>query len=286
MLEQLLPGKVLAGAAGIGRDVLVQMHVRRAQDHSILVPAVAEPLLVWVVSGEALVSERDPGGPWRSLPARAGDFYLTDSDTPYELAWQPRGGDSFVVLHLYLGLPLLERATRECLGAGAGRAALREVSAGRDETISALLSMMRLELERAGPSSPLLLQGLGQALAVHLVRHHGGAEARRDNALPAYRLRRAVQWMQSHLAGPFSLEALARQLGMSPFHFSRLFRRATGQAPSQYFIGLRMAEARRLLRETDRSIIGIGLEVGYSSPSHFAQVFRRASGMTPREYRG
>jgi AraC family transcriptional regulator len=47
-----------------------------------------------------------------------------------------------------------------------------------------------------------------------------------------------------------------------------------------------MAEARRLLRETERSVIEIGLEVGYSSPSHFAQIFRREVGITPSDYRG
>jgi AraC family transcriptional regulator len=47
-----------------------------------------------------------------------------------------------------------------------------------------------------------------------------------------------------------------------------------------------MAEARRLLRETDASIIRIALDLGYSSPSHFAQVFRRQVGVSPRDYRG
>jgi AraC family transcriptional regulator len=46
-----------------------------------------------------------------------------------------------------------------------------------------------------------------------------------------------------------------------------------------------MAEARRLLRETDRSMIDIGLEVGYGSVSHFASAFRREMGLTPTEYR-
>lgn len=73
---------------------------------------------------------------------------------------------------------------------------------------------------------------------------------------------------------------------MSEFHFSRLFKRSTGLTPSQYFIRLRMAEARRLLRETGRRVIEIGLDVGYASPSHFAQVFRRVVGVSPSEYRG
>jgi AraC-like DNA-binding protein len=66
---------------------------------------------------------------------------------------------------------------------------------------------------------------------------------------------------------------------------SRLFKKTTGFAPSQYLIRLRMAHARRLLRETTKSMIDIGLEVGYSSPRHFAQMFRRAVGVTPSEYR-
>jgi len=56
-------------------------------------------------------------------------------------------------------------------------------------------------------------------------------------------------------------------------------------APSQYFIRVRMREARRLLRQTERSMIAIALDVGYSSPSHFAQVFRREVGVSPTDYR-
>ena len=55
--------------------------------------------------------------------------------------------------------------------------------------------------------------------------------------------------------------------------------------PSRYLIRLRLARARRLLRETTRSMIEIGLEVGYPSPSHFAHAFQREVGVTPSEYR-
>src|ERR1700720_2657395 len=100
-----------------------------------------------------------------------------------------------------------------------------------------------------------------------------------------FKLRKTTELMAAHLEEEFSLIRLAREADMSEFHFSRLFKRTTGLTPSQYFIHLRMEKARRLLRETTKSVIEIGLEVGYTSPSHFAQVFRREVGIPPSEYR-
>ena len=91
--------------------------------------------------------------------------------------------------------------------------------------------------------------------------------------------------MVTHLEDEFSLIRLAREAEMSEFHFSRAFKRTTGLTPSQYFIQLRLEKARRLLRETNKSVIEIGLDVGYTSPSHFAQIFRREVGISPSEYR-
>jgi len=57
-----------------------------------------------------------------------------------------------------------------------------------------------------------------------------------------------------------------------------------GPSPSLYHTMLRMDEARRLLRETKRSVVDVALEVGYANPSHFARVFRRETGLSPRDY--
>jgi AraC family transcriptional regulator len=46
-----------------------------------------------------------------------------------------------------------------------------------------------------------------------------------------------------------------------------------------------MNAARRLLRETKKSVVAVALEVGYASPSHFAQLFRRKTGLSPSDYR-
>jgi AraC family transcriptional regulator len=286
-LARHIPGRLLAEAAAASTDLLVQTHARAPVEDVMLIPAVAEPLVVWVVSGAAEVEERDLGGPWLANRVSRGDFFLTQSETPYELRWRAEDGEPFQVMHLYLGLPLLARAAA-AVRPQAAAVRLRDNSGARDPVLSNLLDQVLAELAQRGGPSEMLLQGIGEALAVHLVRHYGeetDPAKVRQAALPAFRLRRATAWMAERLDQPFDLEALAREVGMSAFHFSRLFRKATGSAPSQHFIRLRMAEAKRLLRETDRSVIEVALDVGYASPSHFAQVFRKTVGVTPREYR-
>lgn len=287
-LEAFIRGKRLAASDELdARDVLVQIFNRERHEDSFIVPAVAEPLLVWVMSGTAEIDERTLGGQWQTSVVGKGDFFLTASAEPYEMRWNVHGEEAFVVMHIYLGIALLEKAIGETLGS-AGAVRLREVSGGRDGVLSMLLEQFRMELTERATGSALFLQGLAQCLAVHLAREYlddSADDIARRNALPAYKLRRALVAMESNLHKEFSLGALAEGAGMSEFHFSRLFKKATGHSPSQFFIRLRMARARQLLLETQRSIIDIGLDVGYSSPSHFSQVFKREVGVTPSQYR-
>lgn len=269
------------------QDVVVQLYTHHSVIEPILVPAVVEPLLVLVLSGAARVEERTPGGEWEVANVQAGDFFLTHTDTPYEMRWQTQGCDTFEVMHLNLGLPLIDQAVRELFGERAAPVSLLDVSGARDERVSFLLDQLRIELIDEHQPSQLFIHGLAQALAVHLVRHYRDphSRVRRSNALQAYKLRRVVGAMNDRLTDDFNLNHLAQIAGLSTYHFSRMFKRATGLSPSQYFIRLRMRRARDLLLETDRSVIDIGLDVGYSSPSHFSQVFRREMGITPSAYR-
>ncbi|MNP28221.1 HTH-type transcriptional activator RhaS [compost metagenome] len=203
------------------------------------------------------------------------------------MRWQTIGGDTFEVMHLYLGLPLIDQAARDLLGEHTASVTFLDVSGARDERVNFMLDQLRLELIEEPEPSLLLVHSLAQALTVHLIRRYLDLHSapRRSNALQAYKLRRVIDAMNEHLADEFRLAHLADIAELSEYHFSRMFKRATGLAPSQYFIRLRMSRARHLLLETDRSIIDVGLEVGYSSPSHFSQVFRREVGVTPSAFR-
>lgn len=91
--------------------------------------------------------------------------------------------------------------------------------------------------------------------------------------------------MRERLTEPFDLEHLAGLAGLSTFHFSRAFKKASGVAPSRYFQRLRIEQAKRMLSGDDQSIIDIAMAVGFRSPSHFSQVFREVAGISPSEYR-
>lgn len=283
-----LPGTGKASQPGAQTQDLVVLRFRhQSLIAPILVPAVVEPLLVWVLSGAARVEERVLGGEWEVSDVKTGDFFLTNTSEPYEMRWQTQGCDTFEVMHLYLGLPLIDHAARDVLGEHASPVTFLDVSGAKDERVSLILEQLRLELIDERKPSALFTRSLAQALAVHLVRCYLDPESRgqHTNALQAYKLRRVIAAMTEGLAEDFSLAHLAQVAELSEYHFSRMFKRATGLSPSQYFIRLRMNRARHLLLETDRSIIDVGLEVGYSSPSHFSQVFRREVGVTPSAYR-
>ncbi len=286
-----IPGTFIVGSGGTGwADVLVEIYRRPRSEEGVVVPAVAEPMLVWVLSGAALVEEREFGGPWTGRVVSAGEFFLTTTPTPYELRWQATGPDPFEEMKAYVGLPVFARAAKEVLGRD-GVPALREVFGERDAVLSALLGLLRTEVLAPRPARRLFLEGLAQSLAVHLVRTYPAASTANDacirrGGLPAFKLRRTIDYLEMHLSREIPLAELAAQAGFSEFHFSRLFRRTTGFSPSQYQIRLRVGRARRLLRETPKSVIEIGLEVGYTNPSHFTQIFRREIGVTPTEYRG
>lgn len=287
-LEDRVPGtRVVTSRGRAWNDLLVQVFRRDPHQERLLVPAVPEPLIVWVLSGAATVEERELGGPWRSSRVTRGDFFLAHAPAPYELRWTSEDEEPFEVMHLYLGQPLLARAAGEVFD-GAGDVAFREVSGGRDTLLSSLLEPLWRELMSAREASAIFVQGLAQALCVHLLRHYGTpsrAPARPRGGLPAFKLRQATEHLEARLDREFELAPLAHAVGLSEFHFCRAFKRSTGFPPSRYFIRLRMERARRLLRETSRPVIEIALDVGYTSASHFAQVFRREVGVSPSDYR-
>jgi len=99
------------------------------------------------------------------------------------------------------------------------------------------------------------------------------------------RLLQARDTMDRCYADALDIEWLARSVGLSRAHFIRSFRRTFGEPPHRYLQRRRLERAMTLLRDTDRSITEICLDVGFASLGTFSRTFRDVMGESPREYR-
>jgi AraC-like DNA-binding protein len=94
-----------------------------------------------------------------------------------------------------------------------------------------------------------------------------------------------VEFINRHYARPLTVAALARRARLSPFHFIRAFRAATGLTPHQYLRERRLERARHLLSTTTMPVTEICQSVGFTSLGSFSNLFRRATGQSPVAYR-
>lgn len=95
----------------------------------------------------------------------------------------------------------------------------------------------------------------------------------------------AALWIHAHSHESFALEHVAKQVGLSAFHFLRLFSRVIGVTPHQYLVRSRLAHAARLLAQEERTVTDIALDVGFADLSNFVRTFGRAAGLSPNAFR-
>lgn len=97
-------------------------------------------------------------------------------------------------------------------------------------------------------------------------------------------LRRALWFIETHLTERFTLGDLARSVGVSRFHFARMFRISTGSSPMQYLTSTRVERSKAALMQGGCSICEVAAQFGFCDQSHFTRTFRRLTGLTPSEY--
>jgi AraC family transcriptional regulator of arabinose operon len=102
---------------------------------------------------------------------------------------------------------------------------------------------------------------------------------------PDPRVRRVLDAIAADLAGPVSVEALARAVALSPSRLAHLFRQEIGDSIVNVALAMRLRQAATLLEFSDRPVGRIAADVGFSSPYYFSRAFRTRFGMPPTAYR-
>jgi transcriptional regulator GlxA family with amidase domain len=142
----------------------------------------------------------------------------------------------------------------------------------------------------------LIEEDLGRELAIRVAsqlvmyfRRPGGQLqfSRNAEAAPAGRsaLQEVQRWVTAHLPLDHSVARLAKRVGLSPRHFSRLFRQEIGMTPAVWVEQVRVSAARRLLERENQSPKRVAASCGFSDPDTLRRVFVRNVGVTPAEYR-
>ncbi|MGE8499007.1 MAG: GlxA family transcriptional regulator [Pseudomonas sp.] len=91
--------------------------------------------------------------------------------------------------------------------------------------------------------------------------------------------------MERHSEQPLSTQALAERVGVTPRQLERLFRQHLNETPTAFYLGLRLDKARQLLRQTDMSVMEVGVACGFESSSYFSRCYRSRFAISPSQDR-
>ncbi len=150
-----------------------------------------------------------------------------------------------------------------------------------------LETVLQVMIQEAGadrPGAEAVALRLAEVLFIHILRsymmraevNHGFFAALKDRRIHA-----AMKRMHSELQTDWTLERLAREVGMSRSSFAARFKQMVGMAPMEYLTTWRMHKARELLVERNLALIDIAERVGYRSEPAFIRAFKRCFGQNP-----
>jgi AraC family transcriptional regulator len=197
-------------------------------------------------------------------------------------------GDEFVCTHRH------HRGGDECLSFHFAPALTdtfgRDARAWRVGYVPPLAELMVLgELAQAAVEgiNDLGLDEIGLLLASRLCEIVAGGKRRplRARGVDRRRAVKAALWIDAHSQESIDLQQVASEVGLSAFHFLRMFANVVGATPHQYLVRSRLRRAARLLHERERSVTDIASDVGFGDLSNFVRTFHRVAGVSPTEFR-
>ena len=213
-----------------------------------------------------------------------GEFYLYPAGISGFTEWQ----NIDKTLHLAIEPNFLQEIVIKTESLNSDRLELLPVLKQRDRTIAKLAQLFLTEMRSEGLGSQLYLESVSSALGVYLLRNYSVFKPtfrQHKGGLSNYKLRQTIDYIQANLDKKLSLKVMAQQVDMSRYYFAAQFKQAMGTSPYQYVVEQRVAKAKKLLSQKERSLAQIALECGFASQSHFNKVFRQYVGTTPKHYR-
>jgi AraC family transcriptional regulator len=199
----------------------------------------------------------------------------------YAAAWEDAGPTTMLNINLS---PSLVRSTADEIGLNPDAVSVMPQLQLRDPKLQHIGWALKAELESGEPFDRLYAEGLGSALAVHLLRRYTRAAQKASHlGLTRRQLHDVVDYIDENLALQLSLNDLATVAGVSVSRFTLLFKQSSGLPVHQYVIHRRVEHALNLLLhgKSKSRLSEVAVQAGFADQSHMARCMRRVIGMTP-----
>ncbi|NAR64586.1 helix-turn-helix domain-containing protein [Acinetobacter haemolyticus] len=233
--------------------------------------ALPEPMLVAHIGGKQHVRMRD-GQQWSHTRSKPSD--MTYMPASIESGWLVDGELDVVTLTL----PHVLQEQR----------LITDVRFAYTDTLG--IALIRQMLASLYEPQSLERDQYIDLLMTTVIAHFTRADTQLSDHIPrttcsAHRLHHILNIIREHPEQEFSLDLLASEINLTPAHFCRMFREATGITPHQYILKCRLERAEHLLTHSDLSISMVAESSGFNSQSHFTRLFLKKMGKNPSDLR-
>jgi AraC family transcriptional regulator len=283
---ELLPGNassrvVLSSVGTNWNDVVVEQHHFPSSE---LADVMFKRHVVVINMGHSTTWEFEKEEPFRRSFKARGPITFFPSYQPISGRLKVERGAFVNVLFLALN-PVFVSRVAAGLELDSDRIELVQQRRITDPTLHHIAMALRGGVQRGAALDRMYGEALSTALAVHLLREYGSAvpgPKRQDGGLPREKLVRAVEYIQDQLHADVTVSDIAQAVGMSPDHFTRLFKKSTGQTPYEYVVEARVRKAKELLTTRKFTISEAAYHVGFADQSHLTRQFKRVFGLPPK----
>jgi AraC family transcriptional regulator len=279
--EEVTPSDIVACSShALGwRDINVERDLAGACTLRLPQGAAQHLLVIHRAPGHVM---RELGGEHRSCHQKQGDTVMIPAGVP--VTWHFDRLDADLIT---LSPALLEAVAADLDGRLPARWETGD-GEGSDALLAQALALLTREWRQGGENGHLYVEAVARVVARHVLQRFGAGQPPRPPQGRAPRsVLRAIDFLGAHSTRNPGLHEVAAAAGLNASHLVTTFRRATGVAPHQFLIRLRVERAQRLLRQgrRDASLSELSAELGFSDQSHFTRHFKRLTGTTPSAWR-
>ncbi len=214
-----------------------------------------------------------------------GDLWLLPASSSSGLwAWE----STDEAMMFTIDPPLLDRIALVSDCANSSGLELKPLVYQHDPQLLSIAQSFKQEMTQGGIASQLYTDALALQFTIHLLRHyttHSLTPKHYPGGLSRQQVKCLIDYMQINLDRSIHLEELATLLNMSQYHFCRLFKRSIGVSPHQFVIQQRVDRAKQMLQKSDRSVLDVAINCGFTDSSHLTRHFRKFTGVTPTAFR-